>query len=242
MKMDNATPEEAAEWAAIIPNVDEGVEPKLFEKQDLLSAFDGEVTITVRKALNLTGCLLGEITRLCDAQTAAHPGKLNRIDPEALMMADGIFAFATRANLVVAVAYAERCLEAGQTALHVSHVVSDGSRRGIGLPMIAALFLGEANSTGKEAHGAAEVRILPNGTVNSSCKTFARLGFWADEYFTHPVTLRNPQKAIAGSAEPNGDPLKYLRLEGKADEVADRSRLALENWSVEFGQAQAADE
>lgn len=107
--------------------------------------------------------------------------------------------------------------------------------------MIAALFLGEAYCSSEELHGEAEIRILPDGRVNSSCKTFARLGFWPDEYFTHPVTLRNPQKAIAGSAEPNGGPLKYLRLKGKADEVADRSRLALENWTVEFGQAQNAN-
>lgn len=232
--MKYATPEEAAEWSALIFNAGEGIEPKLFEKDDLLLAFDGEMKITVRKALNLSKRLLGEITRLCDAQNAKHPELLNRVDPEALMMESGMFVFATHENLVVAAAHANRCQVKGKTTLHVAHLVSDGSRRGIGKPMIAALFLSKAHCTGNEVDGEAEVRILPDGTVNGSCKTFARLGFWAEEYFTHPVTLRNPQKAVAGSAEPADGALKYLRLKGKADEVADRSRIALEDWSVEF--------
>ncbi|GAA6176739.1 hypothetical protein [Sulfitobacter pacificus] len=234
--MDNATPEEAGRWAAIIPNVSGEVVPKVAEEHDLLSAHYDQITITVRNAGDLSVALLGEITRLNDAQTAQHPGLLNRFDPESVKEGNGPVAFATWNNLIVAAVCASRVWHNDTCVLHVSSLVSDKSAPKIALPMLAALFLGHEHWIGAAAEGVGVARIMPRGLVNiGSSKTLMRLGFYAAEVFEHPVTTRNPQKAIAGSAEADGANLQYLRLKGDAEEMADRSRMALENWSVKFG-------
>ncbi len=234
--MNYATPESAANWAPIIPNVSDDVEPKLFEANDLLSAYRDQTTITVRNADNLSFKALGELTRLSDAQSLKHPGLLNRLDPEALANGGGLVAFASRANLITAVVHACQSEAQKATCLHVGGLVSDGSVPGIGVPLVAALFLGNGHRSGEEDDGEAEARILPNGHVNvGSSKTFMRLGFCGTEVFSHPVTTCNPQKTVSGSAEPDGAPLWYLRMAGKACEIADLARDALDAWSVTLG-------
>lgn len=82
---------------------------------------------------------------------------------------------------------------------------------------------------------------MPNGDANvGSTKTMMRLGFYVSKYFTHPATLRNPQKSIKGSAEPSSGELKYLLQKGDANEIETRSLLALSDWTVRLGKSHSA--
>lgn len=238
--MKYATTSEAEEWAALVPSAEDSNELKHSEPGDLLSAVFDQTVITVRNTANLSLAALGEITRLNDEQTAKHPALLNRFDPEAVMATDGLIAFASRAGSIIAAIHAARGLDQDDSVLNLGSLVSDGSFQGISVPLIAALFVGNSHWSGEEVGGAGVARILPDGMVNiGSSKTLMRLALYGSEVFSHPVTLRNPQKAISGSAESDNGPLWYLRLKGKASEVADRSRGALEHWSVELGFSEA---
>ena len=234
--MKYATTSEAEEWASIVPNAEGGNELKQGEPGDLLSAVCDQTVITVRNIADLSLATLGEITRLNDEQTAKHPALLNRFDPETVMASDGLIALASRAGTIIAAIHAARGLDKDESVLNLGSLVSDGSIPGISVPLIAALFVGNSHWSGEEVDGAGVARILPDGMVNiGSSKTLMRLAFYGSEVFTHPVTRRNPQKAIPGSAEGDNGPLWYLRLKGKASEVADRSREALEHWMVKLG-------
>jgi hypothetical protein len=234
--MKYATPNEADEWATFVPKAQKNDEQKHDVSKDLLSATLDQTTITVRNTADLSFAELGEITRLNDEQTAKHPALLNRFAPEAVMAGDGLIAFATRQGTVIAAIHATRGFDQDVSVLNLGSLVSDGSFSGVSVPLIAALFVGNSHWSGTEVGGSGVARILPDGMVNiGSSKTLMRLAFYGEEVFAHPMTLRNPQKAIAGSAESDNGPLWYLRLKGKASEVADRSREVLEHWSVELG-------
>lgn len=228
-----ATPEEAQQWEAIIPNANDVVSPKVLEPADVLTAYRDGITIIVRNTADLSPRLLGEITRLNDQETAKHPEQLNRFDPEAVMEGGGIIAFATSANRLIAAVRGIRRTENDQQTMHVEALVSDGSVRGIATPLVLSLFLGEAWTSGLMRDGEAIARVLHCGTVNlGSSKTLARLGFHAAEVFTHRLTWRNAQKACYGDqAEPDSR-LTYLRLKARAKVIWSAVPQILEGWDI----------
>jgi hypothetical protein len=231
--MKTATSDETTEWAPILPDSNKMTGLETDKVRDLLVATRDQTTIYVRNNADISLPVLGEVTRLNDAQTAKHPALLNRFDPEAVMANDGLLALAEHSGTIRAAVHAARTSD---DELSLGSLVADGSIKGIAVPLIAALVLGDEHWTGTAKTGSGVARILPDGMVNiGSSKTLSRLGFYALRVFTHPMTLRNPQKAVNGSAEAGGAPLWYLRFEGRADEVADRSREALDGWSTEFG-------
>jgi len=234
---------EAHEWAPILQDANASSsangkgENGNGAGKDIFSGSNGVVTLHVRTMSKVTDMdTLAQITRLSDEQVARYPALLNRFKPEQALCNDAILAYAKRDEKIVASVYGIREIVEGGAILKVANLVSDGSERGIGLPLTAALHTGDAHFHKAAVNGEAIARILPDGTVNAgSARVFTKLGFVANRFFTHPVTLENPQKGMAGSAEPHGGELKYLAFHGIASKIQTRAIGALINWNVKFG-------
>lgn len=232
-----ATPKQAAEWAPVLPKVTKVSATQSEIGSDILTVFKDVVTIRVQNVTDIALGTLGEITRLSDEQVAKYPALLNRFEPQAILETDAVFAIAIRDGKVIASVYGIRSDDNGERQLHVGNLNSDGSERGIALPLVAALFLGDAHFSGKAPNGEGVARILPNGDVNiGSTRVFARLGFYASRFFTHPLTLRNPQKGLEASIEPEGSELSYLQLSGVATIIETHAIGALAGYNVRFGE------
>lgn len=234
-KMRHASSNENAEWKPLLLATG-GHSIGGFASDDLLSASKGSVIIKVQNASELSMEKLGQITRLSDAQLAKFPGLLNRFDPQAAMSRDTVFAYAMQGEKLIATVYVIRSNNDEGRSLHIANLNSDSSERGIAVPLTAALILGDTHWAGSPAKAEAVARILPNGEANiGSTKTLMRLGFYAARFFTHPITVRNPQKTALGSVESNGEKLKYLLLRGDAEEVESRSIAVLSDWRIRLG-------
>lgn len=239
-EMIHASQAEISEWAPLLTSMDK-TSSGGSSVEFILSAAKNSVAIKVLNASDLNLETLGQITRLSDAQVAKFPGLLNRFDPQAALNEDTVFAIAMRRKELIATVHAKRSDDNnGVRLLHIANLNSDGSERGLAVPLTAALIIGDAHWTGSIANGEAIARVLPDGSANlGSTKTMMRLGFYAAEYFTHPVTLRNPQKTARGSAEVDGADLKYILQRGDAAEIEARSIAALTGWTVRFGKSLA---
>lgn len=222
-----ATPGETKLWTPLLGEA--GEDDPILATGDLILR-KGDITLCARQAGDLSHEELGAITQLHDAQVGRYPGLLNRFDPEAARNSDSVFAYASRGRTLIAAAMGTR--EAGaERRLHLGATNSDGSVRGIAVPLLAALVRGDAMFAGKAAEAEAYIRVMPDGATNRpAAKMLMRLGFYPVRYHTHPVTWRNPQKAATGSMEPDGGALKYLLLQADRGELAARVALALQGW------------
>lgn len=238
--MHDASSDEKAQWAPLLLATG-GNSNGGSTSDDLLTASKGSITIKVQNASELSMEKLGQITRLSDAQVAKFPGFLNRIDPQTATSEDTVFAYAIRDKELIAAIYATRSNYGEGRSLHIANLNSDNSERGIAVPLTAALILGDTHWAGSPSNAEAVARVLPYGEANiGSTKTLMRLGFYTARFFTHPITIRNPQKTALGSVEANGEKLKYLLLRGDAEEIESRSIAVLSDWRTRFGKSKSA--
>ncbi|CTQ58142.1 hypothetical protein [Roseibium album] len=205
----------------------------------LLKADRADMTILVQNFRNVASADLAAFVRLGDEQVAKHPALLNRIQPDKLKDQDVFIGQVWVQGSLVAGAYGTRKIgPEGELSNHWSGLISNGTLKGAGQIVLAALILADEHWRGEIVDGEGVARVLPNDAVNvASSKTMMRLGYYAAQVLSHPVTLENAQKGLLGSAEPNGADLRYVLLRGYGEETADHARNTLSGWSVSFGAA-----
>lgn len=223
------------DWAPLIGDPQTAVERP--SAPFLMFAKRCRIKIIVRNVDDVSWNDIGAYTRLSDEQVAKHPALLNRLEPETLMQSNALVGLVWSGKRLVAGALGLRIkAEDGKPCTHWGGLVSDGSQQSIGRSLLACLILGDEHMRGAAVESEAIARVLPDGVVNiASSKTLMRLGFYAHHLVDHPVTLKNPQKGLQGSAEPNEANLRYVALHGDPVTTTECARQALSTWSVAFG-------
>lgn len=191
--------------------------------QPLITVDHGDVEILVAPVQDFGLPVLGDVTRLSDEQVAKYPAFLNRFDPENAWKSNVLLAIAKKGSKLIAAVTGELVTAGDRAVMTVCNLVSDGSKKGIALPVLAALYRGALLWAGREIGLRAYARVMPDGRANvASTKTMMRIGVYAADLITHPITARNPQKALDDSAEPNNQELRYMLLVGDAEDVIKR--------------------
>lgn len=189
----------------------------------LISIDHSDCKILVARIQDFGLTVLGDVTRLSDEQVAKFPAFLNRFDPEKAWNSNILLAIVKKGLKLIAAVTGEIFDSGNSAVMTVCNLVSDGSQKGIALPLLASLYRGAMVCTVSAPSIRAYARIMPDGRANvASTKTLMRLGVYAADLITHSVTARNAQKAIDDSLEPDGQPLRYVLLIGDSADVTKR--------------------
>ena len=196
--------------------------------EPLFSAEFGDCKFMVSRVQDFGLPILGDVTRLSDEQVAKHPALLNRFDSQKAWFSNVLLAIAIRNGKIIAAVIGELYETGKSAALELCNLVSDSSQKGVAKPLLAALYRGALACAGCAPSIRAYARVMPDGRANvASTKTLMRMGVYAAELVTHPVTFRNPQKALGESLEPDGQELRYFLLIGDPADVTERVNFIL---------------